>query len=216
MQIKNNFISTICLGNFNPSILTSAFLTDKCKLKFEEKPEGNTTPIVASIKYGNIQFIVELEKFQIVEKNIADFHKTKIIDYFEKYITILEYTPIFICGVNLNTTMSDYNESKLNEILKSYDHIFNIFKADEMVIDKKEIINKSNSAEEWLAYNFVCSGGNNTITRLNLKKTKDTSIIVNFNFEIKNLEKEKERIKTIGRKIENLIQEHGNIIKEFF
>ena len=79
MNVKNNFLSIIGLGNFNPSILTPKFLSEVCEFEFKEKPKGKITPVVTNIKYGNLQFIVELEKLQILERDVSNFCDSKII-----------------------------------------------------------------------------------------------------------------------------------------
>lgn len=214
MNVKNNFLSIICLGSFNPSILSPNFLREICKFKFKEEPKGQTIPVVANIEYGNLQFMVELEKLQILERNISNFDDSKVIDYFEKYLTILEYTPIFVCGINLNTTITEFNIENMNKNIKNRDKIFNILETKEVIIDKKETVSKEKK-EDWIAYNFLYSGEDNTIFRLNFRR-KDTIVTVNFNYEVRGLEKDRTRIKKLGQNFKNLTQKNKNILTSFF
>lgn len=214
MNIKNNFISIICLGNFNPSILTSKFLSEVCKFEFKEKPKGQATPVIANIEYGNLQFIVELEKLQILERDVSNFYDSKIIDYFEKYLTTLEHTPVFVCGINLNTTITEFNIENINKNLKSRDKIFNILETKKIIMDKKEIMGKD-KVGSWIVYNFEYPRGDNTIFHLNFRK-KDTVITMNFNYEIRGLREDRTRVKKIGQYFKNLIQKNEKILASFF
>lgn len=206
MNVKNNFLSIICLGNFNPSVLTSKFLSETCKLKFKEKPEGRTTPVVANINYGNVQFAVEWEKLKILERDVGSFYGSKIIHYFEKYITILEYTPISVCGINLNTTITELNIGNIDKNLTSKNRMFNILETKKAIIEKTEFVGED-KVDSWITYNFIYTGEDNTVFRLNLRK-KDTAIIVNLNYEIRGLREDRDRVKKIGQDFESLIQKN--------
>jgi hypothetical protein len=104
MKTKNNFISIITLGNFNPAILTPSFLSEHCGYKAisNSKPKGQTSPVASVIDFENITFLVELEKFQIMEKNLSNFKDNTIIDLALNYLQKLRFTPLFVMGINFN------------------------------------------------------------------------------------------------------------------
>jgi len=211
--IKNNFLSVICLGNFNPSILTPQFLSETFGIKFEKEPKFQLTPVLATVDCGDVLFLAELEKLQIVNKNLDDFRKTKIIDYFEQYLEVLKYTPIFVCGINLNTEVSVSGSAYLKNF-KDKAKIFESLETNELTIDYKETISKD-GREDWISYNFEFVGKDNTVFRLNFRK-KDVNVAVNFNFEVKDLETDRTRIKMISRNFEYLIQRNEKILNSFF
>ncbi len=74
MEIKANYHSVIAIGGFNPAILTPDFLREYCSFQSDHEPTGLTTPVTTKLKYGNIEFVMELNRFQIkleeIEKEI--------------------------------------------------------------------------------------------------------------------------------------------------
>ena len=213
MKITNNYLNIICLGSFNPSILTPSFLKDVCEFKFDVEPSGQTLPVAANIKYGNIDFFVELEKLQIREDLPQDYKSSKIVEYFEKYLSVLTYTPIFVCGINFNSTISDLKLDAFLSNIKDRKKILALLKADKVVVDTKEVA-KKDEPETWLSSNLTDTLEPNTLFRLNLKKEKDT-VVVNLNYEIRTLEQDRKKAHVIHTNFLSLIEENQRLLSCF-
>jgi hypothetical protein len=210
MQIKNNLINIICLGFFNPSILTPRFLKEVCNFKLDQSPKGRTTPVISNLEYGSLQFIIELEKLQIIEKNLSDFKLTKIPDYFNEYMKILVHTPIFVCGINLNISVTEFKLENVTKSLQNKEGILKILKTKEMKFETKEIV--SVESERWLSLNVEWAEENDTTLRLNLKNN-ERDMIMNLNYEVANLENHRERVNKLKDNLVNLIAKQNEILK---
>ena len=211
MEVKNNFANIICLGNFNPSILTPNFITEVCKLKIDGKAQGQTTPVVSSLQWGNISFIVEMDRMQVRESNIGEFQDTKVIQCLESYLGVLRYTPIFACGLNLNSSIKEFDITNVNNNLQNKDRMLSILKTGNLTIEKKEIAKPE--SQEWQSYNFIYPSENNTVFHLNLRKNQE-SIIINFNFEVRAIENDLTRVKNIGNQLANMVALYKKIVED--
>jgi len=210
MEIKNNFANVICLGHFNPSILTPNFIREVCKLELDGTPQGQTTPVVSNLQWGNILFLVEMERILVQETNIANFKDTKVIQYFERYLGILSHTPVFVCGLNLNVSLHDFDIGIIDNNLLNKDRMLRILKTDVVTIEKKEIIKKDSL--EWQVYNFVYPSEDKTQFRLNLRKNQGI-ITFNFNYEISDLNSDINRIKKLNEKLTSVLDMNQTIVK---
>jgi hypothetical protein len=197
MEIKNNFESIITLGSFNPAILTPEFLKENGIATFKTPPEGNASPIVSQLKFENITFFVELERFQILDNKIASFDKSPIVAWAFKYLDILKYTPVFVQGVNFNVNLTDFEENK---------NIQNIFKdpirempnyvdkVNEYWVDVKTEIAEGEAQNQVI--NCKYDIGNEISISTNLNR-KDKEILLNFNYEVQNIKSERKRLNII-------------------
>ena len=117
-EISKNFISLVALGRPNPQILNVDFLkANKIlpvdeppfdKLFQQEKPFTNfvSTPILSELVLENIQFIVEVSRFQIRDSAVSEWTETKVLDIARKYFEVLPYTPLTVVGINLNVMIT--------------------------------------------------------------------------------------------------------------
>ena len=209
MEMKNNFSSIIGLGSFNPAILSPTFLQNACKLEFKEKPHGQTTPVVSSLSYGNLQFIISLEKLEIRENGIEDFNKTIVARCLENYLDVLKYTPVLVCGINFNLTITDCDVNKIGAILKDNNSMKRILSTTEITIDKKEIL--KNDELSWQIYNFTYPSSDNTVCRINVARNEN-GITLNHNYEVRDVQKDINRMRIIGRQLKSILSEKDKII----
>lgn len=212
MDLKNNFASLVCLGQFNPGILTPDFLSKVCNLQFNQKPQGQRTPIFSSVDYGNVMFIVELDKMQIMEKEVENFRDTKIVGYFEKYIAVLQYTPVIAYGINFNTIISSFDIEVVNLNLNNREKLLAVFDTDSFLVEKKQIVTK-NGMDKWLTHTFQFNDKMNDILRVFIQKTNST-ITLNFNFEVTDIEQNREKLRLIGGKLEQLVSFNSELIQK--
>jgi len=212
MKTENNFISVVCIGNFNPSILTPDFLAEVCGFKFEDSPKGGTSPVLSRVAYGNLEFLVELQKLQILERSIQDFRNSKVIGYFEEYVNILKHTPIFACGVNLNVNVADFAPDAVKKNLDNRDMIFDLLGAKEVVFEKKDVANRERTEEDWVSHDFRCVAEEDSTLHLNVSKGNSV-ITVNLNFEVRGLDKDSSRVGLIGHNLGKLVDKNEIILK---
>ena len=194
-------------------ILTPAFIEKVCQIKSNQIIKEQITPVASKLTYENIEFFVELERLQIIEKNIVDFTKPKAVDYFEKYISTLEYTPTFICGINLNVTIKEFNPKTIDTAIKDKKQIINVLKTNSVTITSEEVFNEDKT-NTWNGYNFKYKKDDDAFLLLGFRK-KDDSIVMNLNYEIKGLNKKKERFKKIRQNLNSLVKENIKFLNYF-
>jgi len=187
LEIKNNFISIVVIGHFNPAILSKDFLEENNIIKFEEEPKIKFTPIICTIDYRNLKIIVDLERFQIVENNIEDFGSNSILSFVYNYLEVLKYTPINMIGVNFNFNM---NIGNLNEIYNSKIHkkISKSFNVKSCILSLTKLIEDNKETIKKISFGFNLSSS--TSINILIENLKENLSIVNFNFEIKGITKD--------------------------
>lgn len=212
MEIKNNFMSIVTLGNFNPAILDKDFLEENNIIKFDEDPKITLTPIVCTIDYKNLKIIVDLERFQVVENKIQDFESNFILDFVYNYLDVLKYTPINIMGLNFNfiINVGDLNKIYNSEICKKINESFKakscIFGVTKLIEDGKETIKRINFGFDLLDFKTL---------NILIENIEENSSIVNFNFEIKNITKDsKFYLKDNFKEILNFHNKFKNILQK--
>jgi len=205
LNYKNEYINLVILGNFNPSILTHDFLVKECGLKFEKEPIENTPriPVVASLEYDNINFLADLGRFQITEKECTDPVNSNVPLYLKTYLDKLPFTPISKCGANFSYVI-EINEQKLrylNDILSTdRNKIIEMLKIKEASIDIGFIFeDKHEKINNFTIRTKVKENKATTLMKIQYQEVSNT-IKTDFNYEISGLEKDKELIKIITEK----------------
>lgn len=186
---KSQFFSTVFIGKQNPRILNHDFLDRYDIIPRDKEPfrtlfskkdtppfsDFISTPVLATIKYDNIQFVVEDNKFQIIDNKFNDPTKSLIIPIAKKYFgERLCYTPLKKGGVNFNGIIEF--ESKQDEEL--FDR--------EVGISREDLIKKI--GEERLTigmtFSFPWKDG---VVQIQMPKPKEGNKIcaINFNYEFK-------------------------------
>jgi hypothetical protein len=210
---KNNFVSIVILGSFNPGILSIDFLqktniVDKNSKIEELSPK---TPIFRAVNIENIKVTVELERFQALESGIEDFNNTAIINLAYNYINNLRFTPISIMGINLNSNLELDNISKFQKKINDKE-ILGIFNANSLIQRVEKIV--SNEKEDiFTNFNLKFNISQDKSININLQK-KDVIYVINYNFEVKKInEKNKLFIKD---NYPDLVNQFDNVIKDLF
>lgn len=201
MGKRNNFISIIALGNFNPAILTPSFLVEKCGFKVDGKPKGQTNPVVSSLEFDNITFLMELEKFQILEKNPSSFAESNIIKLMRNYLEVLSFTPVYVMGVNFNLDF-EVAPKDVIERLVDKQKLLEIFNTEELLYNTKQVISKEST-------NFVSwdmTKKSTPIFRLTVKH-KDGIFCANYNVEMRDIEADRKKMNYIDDNFSVIISE---------
>ena len=214
MEIKNNFLNIIAFGSFNPAILTPPFLTEEKIFGSEINPEGQTSPVVSVLKYGNISFLVELEKFQLMDNQVDSFEKSSIISIGEKYLDVLKYTPVSIEGINFNVDFTNYNDSlilqsvfrdPLSEIINCVD------KVREYELDVKTKITEGKNETQVINCRYCIDDG--VLISINLRKL-DEKIVLNFNYEVQNIRLDRNRLNIIPSNYQNICEKFDLFVRK--
>ena len=192
MKVINDFINIVCLGKFNPSILNKEFVKDnKIYDAKEEKSKPIFMPVMTNIGYDNIDFFIDLERFQIMQKVEGLEFTNKVIEIMFNYLKTLKYTPINIIGINLNSKIFSENNKRLIDNLNDEKIIYDIFKTKEYVFTYK--IRRTKEEREYLNWTIesLNISKENLVKRLFITKQPD-NYEVNFNMEIINIKDFKE------------------------
>lgn len=210
MQISLNFESAVCIGSFNPAILTPNFLQKSCSFSSEREPLGKTTPVISELRYGDIQFIVELDKFQIIRRNPQNFAHRDLIKVMINYLSILEFTPISLIGINFNYTLHKVDLDRIRDIFNSVHNIEQFIKNNILNTSIEWFRNeedKINLRTANFSYNF-----DEIIKNAIRVNFENNHIIVNNNYEICELTPERSRINYIMEKYDILLQNNDVLI----
>ena len=214
MEVKNNFMSVVSLGCFNPAILTPRFLKEKCGFETRLEPKGRTTSVAAVINYGSTSFVADLERFQIKHSDVDDFLKSAIVPVMIKYLTVLEYTPVEAIGVNLNYDIAGPNVAVVRKTLQEdCNKIFQVMKLSEATTTYKER-RKSDGTRELIEFGIGGQIDQNTVERLSIL-IKNNSLQVNYNHELRNLEQNRDLIKRIEQDWQLLV-ENDKVLRKTF
>ena len=183
---SKNFISLVALGGQNPQILNLDFLKINDiipvseppfdQLLKEERPVKKfvSVPGFTNLVIGNLEFIVDEQRFQIRDSAVSEWMETKIIDIAKKYFEVLPYTPLKLVGVNLNSTITFHSsEEAIN--------------CQQLCLPQDSglarIISQDNvSASSILRYPYRDDGGRVTLT-IEQPNKENNKRLVNFNYE---------------------------------
>lgn len=206
MDIKPNFKSVVVIGAFNPSILTPDFLRQRCGFDSKHDPEGRTTPVASEITFGNTRFLMELNKFQIVESEPSEFDALFPSDMAVNYLNVLEYTPLNLLGMNLNYSLYNSDTSKICDILASPLSVGTNLGFNPLSVSITAHKPNNGSLEVQEA-TIVYSCDAETKSKMKVMFESDR-ILINHNFEIGNLEEDRS-------KISQLVERHAGFLEQY-
>jgi hypothetical protein len=198
--------SVVAIGGFNPTILTPDFLRDCCEFRSDHKPAGQTTPVLAEIRFGNVQFRMELNKFQIVLEGAAGFDETFPLEVMIRYLEILKYTPLHLLGVNLNTTL--YNVS-MPKMLGLFGNPFKIGEHLQINPSAVSVAAKRTDGADLVLNEVLIVHRIDEYIKNNIRIELDmqsASLNINNNFEVDGLDKDRVRIR-------QLMERHSEFLK---
>ena len=208
VEPSNNYINLVVLGNFNPAILTPDFLYKVCDFHFGSEPSVNPQevlpgmpPVVASLVCGDVSFQVDLGRLQIAEKNCKDPRSSQLPAYLDVYLKKLPYTPISVCGANLNYNMI-VEKAKLDTIeewLKNNRTKFcETLQVDAVNLEASfSIEKKEEKIKKWLLRTAISE--HNATIRINVSYVSDSenTVKINFNYEVPNLDRDRNLLTSI-------------------
>lgn len=210
MKVQNNFVNVVTLGNFNPAILKSSFLVDVCQINLGTPTKENIIPIQSQIDFKNISFLACLDRFIVTDTNNSDFSKSEIPVYLGKYLSKLPYTPISACGINFNIDISEVDEKKLQSILTAdRTKLIKMLNVDEVVIGIASRCKLDNTQENFNLNLGYTIKENNSLFRITIEKISKLAYRLNYNYEIRGLEKKPENVNPL------LINAYGKRFEEY-
>jgi len=200
---KNEYINIVVLGSFNPAILAHEFLVKQCSFALPKEPKTNTppVPVFSSLEYDKISFFADLGRLQITEKGCEDPKSSLIPRYLDTYLKKLPYTPVTMCGANFRNELT-IKKSKLENIgewLKNSRSMFcEILQCPavdlEMTLTVESDKEKINS---WILRTKVKEYNASTMMKVSVIIGCDDKVKVDFNYEVGNLDRDKNLIKSI-------------------
>lgn len=216
MHIKNNFLSVVTLGSFNPAILTPPFLREQEVWTSEDQPpKGTSSPVVSDIKFGNISFFVELERFQVMHHNVEQLNESPVVEAAHKYLSILRYTPLFLQGINFNINMIEYEDNKeIKTLLEDPISRFSSYldNAKEYQLDLKTVIKEGKYDTQSANCKFYVKPG--ISTSINFKRV-DTNLVLNYNYEVEGIDSDRTRLDIIPSSYQHIYEMFIQFIKRF-
>jgi hypothetical protein len=195
--VKNNFLSFVTLGSFNPAILTPDFLKDQEIWTTDKPPQGQSSPVVSNIRFGDISFFVELERFQVIHHDVKEFHKSPIVEAGYKYLDVLKHTPLLIQGINFNVNLLEYKDSSgIKTIFE--DPIAGMInyteKSEEYLIDVGTAVTQGKRETRTINCKYYTEA--EISVSINLRK-QEIGILLNFNQEVENLRRDRNKARFI-------------------
>jgi hypothetical protein len=215
MEVKNNFMSVVSLGCFNPAILTPDFLKDYCGFTAHSAPTGRTTPIATGLDYGSISFFVDLERFQIKHSDINDFQDSGVVAIMMKYLAVLEHTPLHAIGVNLNYEISGMHVANVLQGLQKRRKAVSEFLGLSESTTVYKFHSKGSELDQLVELDTSGPVDLDVVERLNVL-IKDDSMQVNYNHEIRNLTKNRKLFEKMDTDWLSLIDKDKELRKMFF
>ena len=221
MDLELNFVSTVVIGRFNPSILTIEFLKNECGI---EIGEGKTVspvqvPIAREIHFREkgTQFSADLERFQVRESEISDIAEACSPEFVKIYLNKLPYTPIVACGINFAyiTRLKEADKKGFQAFLANEVVLFDLFQIDSFSLDtERSHINTKDTFTSLWNLNFEIKECLKSAIRIRLFEG-DNVYEINHNIEAPNLYKDKECLALITDNLHENITYHNDIIDKF-
>lgn len=206
MKLTNNFISIIALGNFNPSILTPEFLKKNCGFESGLSPQGQTTPVVSAIDFGATSFLMELEKFQIMEKNPRAIDFTKIISVMASYLDVLSFTPVHVMGLNINVDIVADDKSVYDK-LNDPKFILEVSQTNSIIyLNKMRLAKDENLPLRW---EFEKEGEH--VVKVNVDAKID-SFRLNYNAEKRSITEDRMQIKYLESHLKEIVSDFNSLL----
>lgn len=212
MKIVRNYSSVVTVGGFNPSIFTPDFLTKECKIKLGDSGESRVTPVLSDIKSGNIEFLMELNRFQILVRNLSDFNNQFPLETMLCYLEILKYTPLSLLGINFNYTLMGCDSS---ELVKKFSDVLDAGDAFNVEPSGVNISAKKINGNALRINEATISHETDKLFKNSIRLTFSTdNVTINDNYEMNGLDKEREKIKEVLNYFPTLLKSNNSLKKK--
>jgi len=213
-QFSSNFFSVVCLGNFNPAILSIWFIKEKCGYAFDGNPREQVTPVVSKVEDNEISIITEFPKFQIVREQYDKSKALEVVKLAITYLTVLEYTPIDALGINFNYYVSSFIQERID--LNFYNHVRDVGLS---LCKEEEIMS-------------TMSYGDSNLVKLRRSQLRirpleqvtctvdinnpDGNMKLNVNFEVNELRNDRSKVELIIANFDRIFKLRDDIIESVF
>lgn len=220
IDYKNDYINLVVLGNFNPSILTHDFLIKECRLDLgtELSSKNPSVPVISSLVYDNITFFADLGRLQIKEKNCREPKLSQIPIYLNTYLQKLPYTPITKCGANFsyNLTVENTRLENIEQWLRNDRNKFcESLQLETVDLEVCFVIDdKQENVKSWVLR--TKSARYCASTMIKVSNINGNGIKVDFNYEVGNLDKDKNLLKSVTDDYANVVDLFKHQVEKIF
>lgn len=220
IDYKNDYINLVVLGSFNPSILTHDFLVKECEFALGNEPSSKipNVPVIASLDYDNITFFADLGRLQITEKNCKDLKSSRLPIYLNTYLQKLPYTPITKCGANFsyNLTVENTRLENIEQWLRNDRNKFcESLQLKTVDLEVCFVVDdKQEKIKNWVLRTKTeqyCAS-----TMIKVSNIDGNGIKVDFNYEVGNLDKDKELIASVTTNYTKVVDLFKHQVEKIF
>jgi hypothetical protein len=215
MNISHNFVSVVALGYFNPAIVTPDFLNKVCLLNLGDPVEVSPSniPVVRALRFRDFDIHIDLTHLTITEKPVRDIRNTRILNIFKSYYEKLPFTPLSAVGININCEISfleDAAPMSLPKKARDAGSILDFFGVGALELSEK--IRKTKQQDEWKASNYTIENVKDLFRRIDIQK-KENAVVLNYNSEAPQLDKEPQKLKILLEQYEDFCTEFDRFLK---
>lgn len=210
-KLAPNFFSVVCVGNFNPGILSIDFIRDKCNYLFEGNPKEEPTPVISKISDDKITILVEFQRLQIVRQDHDVDKALTTIRLARDYLRVLEFTPIFKLGINFNYSVLSYEQERIN--LDFYNHMRDVGLAlSEEAVLASTMAYSHEPAIRLCGLELRIRVMDKFNCRISLDD-QQTHLTLNANFEVESLAQNREKIDDLITFFDEIVAQRDEILR---
>ena len=207
----------MALGNFNPAILTPAFLKDVCGLDLGEVVDQSPSmvPVHRLLVFKGIQITLNMSRLEIMETGIknGNIYETRVLRVFNAYYKSLPHTPLTAVGINIRCTLIPAKEADLGTLagkVKAPQTYLTFF--DVAQIDVTERSTRSHTEANWISSNYRVDDVDHLTRLINVEKDRG-ALRLNYNCEAGNLTKDMSRLRLLISGYDKFCEEFSRFVR---
>ncbi|MEA1899978.1 MAG: hypothetical protein U9N47_04305 [Thermodesulfobacteriota bacterium] len=216
MKVDYNFITLVALGSFNPAIVSPDFLNTVCELNLG-KPDDQSPPdipVIRHLEFQNLEFTVEMNRLQIMEKGIENITETRVLSIFNVYHEKLPYTPLKAVGVNINCDLFAEMGTETDALAKKISDAntyLEFFGSNKINVTESSLQTKTDKT--WMSSNYHIENVRGLTRSINVTQKKDF-LNLNYNYEAGVVDKHKSNLSLLLDGYEQFCHEFLNFVKD--
>ena len=155
---------------------------------------------------------MELNRFQILVRNLSDFKNQFPLETMLCYLEILKYTPLSLLGINFNYTLMGCDSS---ELIKKFSDVLDAGDAFNVEPSGVNISAKKINGNALRINEVTISHETDKLFKNSIRLTFNTdNVTINDNYEMNGLDKEREKIKEVLNYFPTLLKSNNSLNKK--